>query len=430
MTHRTLIGSALYAGLVLSAACGGGTTPPKTAGAPTQIVTTVTGLTAPANTNIATPIVLTVEDAAGTPVANQQVTFAITAGGGTLSGPVTATSDANGQVTAPTWKVGKSAIPQTLTATLGTITKDVNATILTNFAIDIRFFGSRPVSAAHQALFTAAAQRLMAIVTADVPAVTGQIDMKPCGVNQVLNETIDDVVIFASSDTIDGPGKILGQAGPCYIRDPGVHSTITGVMQFDKDDLDQLLTNGLAQDVITHEMLHVLGVGTLWNLSTTTPPQALLTGAGTIDPRYVGTEGRAGCQAVGGTTTCATSVPVEGNDQAAGTRDSHWREKTPASPGANNFNNELMTGFLNSGSNPLSQLTLRSLTDLGYTVNTADFDAYTIPGGALRASSEGSMQLGVPAPLASIQLSGREILLAPKFGMSRNGQVTRLPERK
>src|SRR5215207_4498866 len=66
-----------------------------------------------------------------------------------------------------------------------------------------------------------------------------------------------------------------------------------------------------------------------------------------------------------------TAIPVE-NSGGSGTRDSHWREST--------FNNELMTGFLDSGANPLSRMTIGSLEDFGYTVDYGAADGYNIPG--------------------------------------------------
>jgi hypothetical protein len=64
------------------------------------------------------------------------------------------------------------------------------------------------------------------------------------------------------------------------------------------------------------------------------------------------------------------NVPVE-NTGGLGTRNGHWRETT--------FGNELMTGFLNSGKNPLSRLTIASLRDLGYIVNLSVADPYKRP---------------------------------------------------
>jgi hypothetical protein len=130
--------------------------------------------------------------------------------------------------------------------------------------------------------------------------------------------------------------------------------------------------------VITHEMIHVVGLGSFWAFpNDTLPGVPVLTNPGP-DVRYTGAGGIAGCQAIGGITTCATSVPVEGTQGGDGTINSHWRETT--------FNNELMTGFLNQGTNPLSKMTIQALQDLGYTVDPAAADPFTIPGGSIRAN--------------------------------------------
>jgi hypothetical protein len=109
--------------------------------------------------------------------------------------------------------------------------------------------------------------------------------------------------------------------------------------------------------------MHVVGFGTFWDSTSTN----LLINYGS-NVSYIGAGGIAGCKAVGGNSICASSVPVEGSQGSEGTINSHWREST--------FGNELMTGFLNSGTNPLSIMSIRSLEDLGYTVNSAVADAY------------------------------------------------------
>jgi hypothetical protein len=70
----------------------------------------------------------------------------------------------------------------------------------------------------------------------------------------------------------------------------------------------------------------------------------------------------------------ATGIPLE-TSGGSGTRDVHWSETT--------FNNELMTGYLNSGvENPLSRMTAAQFVDLGYPgVNVNGADVYTPPGG-------------------------------------------------
>ena len=62
---------------------------------------------------------------------------------------------------------------------------------------------------------------------------------------------------------IDGPGAVLGAAGPCLVRNADFLS-LYGIMFFDIDDLDFLEQIGFFDEVVIHEMGHVLGFGTLW----------------------------------------------------------------------------------------------------------------------------------------------------------------------
>lgn len=96
----------------------------------------------------------------------------------------------------------------------------------------------------------------------------------------------------------------------------------------------------------------------------------LFVAGGTASVAYIGTQGRVGCVDDGGTTTCATSVPVE-NNGVPGTADAHWREYT--------FGSELMTGYVNSGGMQLSAITVGSLADIGYVVNPFAADPYRVP---------------------------------------------------
>ena len=65
---------------------------------------------------------------------------------------------------------------------------------------------------------------------------------------------------------------------------------------------------------------------------------------------------------------CAATVPVE-NTGGPGTAGGHWRESV--------FGNELMTGYLNPGTNPLSAMTIAAMIDLGYSVSLTAADAYS-----------------------------------------------------
>ncbi len=237
----------------------------------------------------------------------------------------------------------------------------------TGFDITLRTTG---LTAGQLAIFQQAAARWSQAITGDLPAAT---------YNGVA---VDDVLIDATAAPIDGPGGILGQAGPDFVRS-GTFLPIHGAMEFDSADLAQLEASGQLFSTVLHEMGHVLGIGTIWQA------RGLLAGAGTADPRFTGPQATAAYNQIFG--RAESSVPVEGTG-GPGTADGHWRETT--------FNNELMTGFLNRGANPLSRVTVASLGDLGYQVNLNAVDAYTPPGGAgLVAGGESGGGSGGPASL-------------------------------
>ena len=138
-------------------------------------------------------------------------------------------------------------------------------------------------------------------------------------------------------------------------------------MRFDAADVDGLESGGRLGSVILHEMGHMLGIGTLWTeLSLLHDPSSV---GPPLDTWFSGAQAAiAGFNAIGGSTyTGGQKVPVE-NSGSAGRMNTHWRESVLA--------NELMTGTLNAGSNPLSQLSVRSLADLGYTVDAAGADPF------------------------------------------------------
>lgn len=118
-------------------------------------------------------------------------------------------------------------------------------------------------------------------------------------------------------------------------------------MFFDVDDLAFLDERDLFENVIVHEMGHVLGVGSLWNFRRT------LRQGPTSNPYFAGKTANVHWNAEGGTE----ELPIE-NMGGRGTALSHWRESL--------LRNELMTGFVNRGYNPLSSITAGSMRDLGY----------------------------------------------------------------
>lgn len=252
----------------------------------------------------------------------------------------------------------------------GSDTRQVTVTVEADpFAITLDFASS--ISSTQRAAFESAAARWARVVTQGLPDTAATIPAGVCSglPTSTFNGTIDDVLISVQVGPIDGPGKVLGFGGPCYTRSSD-GLTAYGIMQFDSADLAQLEQQGLLQTTMLHEMGHVLGFGTLWG--------SLLTGGGTNDPRFTGVNAVREWQALGGTgqvpvENCldAGGAPIQGC--GSGTRDAHWREAT--------FGSELMTGYLNGGTNPMSRVSIGSLADLGYAVDYAAADSYGLPAG-------------------------------------------------
>ncbi len=183
-----------------------------------------------------------------------------------------------------------------------------------------------------------------------------------------INETIDDVVIFASIVPIDGVGNILGRAGGCANRSPS-RLTLIGNMEFDVADAVNLSNQGQFKDVALHEMGHVLGF--LEDKFTTL---GLAQGLNGTDPYFTGAQALAAWPLLG-ITYSGNLIPLE-NGGGEQTRDSHWRESV--------LGDELMTGFITQGHvTPLTAITVGAMGDLGYTVDLSKADPFNP---ALRAA--------------------------------------------
>jgi hypothetical protein len=169
MMLKTPLPRLVIAGLILVAACKESSNGPPEIGPPSQIVVVQgNGQSALANTEITQPILVSVQDAAGHGLPGLNVTFSIFGGGGSIVGNTfNGTSDASGTVTAPGWKLGKSALPQIMRVSLGGITGDINANVSTLYNIVVRYFGD-PMSTINQQYFENAAARLEGIITGDV----------------------------------------------------------------------------------------------------------------------------------------------------------------------------------------------------------------------------------------------------------------------
>lgn len=268
-----------------------------------------------------------------------------------------------------------------------------------DYALEVRFVGPAPTAAVQEA-FACAAARLRAVIRTSLSSVifTNE-NISECVSGQVLNETVPALLILATVEPIDGPGQVLGSAGPCYLRNNDL-LPVVGRMRFDSADMQELLDEGSLPSVILHEMLHVVGVGTIWDASLLN----LNAGIGAT-PRFTGPLARAACvDDAGGSTPCANWVPLENcqdlNPQLGcglGTINSHWKESV--------FGNELMTGFLDPVANPFSSMSIQALADMGYGVDVQQSNDFMVPGAALRRSSLlAAPTIRMPAPLRPTRL--------------------------
>ncbi|MEN8375933.1 MAG: leishmanolysin-related zinc metalloendopeptidase [Gemmatimonadota bacterium] len=313
-----------------------------------------------------------VSDDFGNGVQGATVTFQIETGDGSVAGGTVVTGT-DGVAAAMDWTLGSSPGAQSLIATADLVPGDTArlaavAMPISEFDIEVRFLSE--TTTAQQFAFAVAQAVWRSAIIGDI--IAAQINNQNCLEFGPFTEIVDDLLILAEVIPIDGPGNILGRAGPCLVRTSNDLPAV-GIMSFDEADLASLEAAGLLDEVIVHEMGHVLGLGTVkW-----APP--LLMRAGTNDPIFTGAATLTAFDNVGGASYTGDPVPVENiGEDGDGTYGVHWRESV--------FDNELMTGFLNAGVNPLSVVSIASMEDLGYLIDLGAADPYMLPAPGVAAA--------------------------------------------
>lgn len=247
----------------------------------------------------------------------------------------------------------------------------LSAPLLPGFQVEIRESAGVNLSTSQRSALESAVSRWREFLETDLTPVPAVRAAGSCGGASLpaLNETIDDLVVYVESAPIDGVGGTLGSAGPCRVRGGSLLPYLGGML-FDTADLSSLEAQGRLEDVILHELGHVLGIGTVWALKglleDPTDP-----GGPSNDTWFSGALATAAFEAIGGDEyDDGEIVPVE-NDNTRfgdGSLNRHWRESV--------FGTELMTPAIGFGASPLSVVTSESLRDLGYTVNSAVADPF------------------------------------------------------
>jgi len=248
-----------------------------------------------------------------------------------------------------------------------------------SFNIDLRFLGTKP-SAAQERTMRAAAAVWERVITRGLPPRNFLAsDEAQCahGDPSLFGVHVDDLLVNIRLRRIDGPGNVLAVAGPCRVRRDS-RLPYLGDVEFDTADLLSLERNGVLRDTAIHEIAHVLGfgLGSLWDgllqEPSVAPSAARVPGQ---DTHFAGQQAIAAFDRVGGASHAGGKVPVE-NDTSRygrGALDTHWRESV--------FGAELMTTavVIEDGTEPLSEVTIAALEDLGYEVDYTRAERYSLP---------------------------------------------------
>ena len=159
---------------------------------------------------------------------------------------------------------------------------------------------------------------------------------------------IDDLYLCIQYIDIDNAGGVVARTTILATRTSDGFP-ISARIRVDTDDVEGLITRGLFQDVVEHEIIHSLGFGILWGskglLNATKSTQGC---------NYTGSKASAEFAAVSGCRDLPNSC-------------GHWDE--------NCFGRELMTGALDL-TNVVSRITIASMEDLGYDVDYSYADAF------------------------------------------------------
>ena len=248
-----------------------------------------------------------------------------------------------------------------------------------------------------------------------------EFDPVPAGTcspgSPAVSDLVDDIRIFVSFDSIDGSGGAMAKSGPCWVRPYPLEGgegiwlqpTLAAIV-IDEDDLADL-DEDLVDAFMQHEMAHALGfVPSLWNRHDLLRDPSLPDNPD-ADPHFDGPEALAAFDAAGGSGYEYGKVPLEDGAED-GVSDSHWR--------ADVMGNELMTPSLTGDEQPLSAITVGTFHDLGYEVDPAEADGYTLAY-EMRLGEPRIVRLGhdiAPFPIRvyravgkRLDLTGREIVV-------------------
>jgi hypothetical protein len=236
--------------------------------------------------------------------------------------------------------------------------------IVTRTGHPIHLVYPKPVDPRYRSAFAAAAVRWSMILrSTDLPEVVIPAGTDVCSGHAPPLETEWEgkgtlVYVYVTDNLFPGA---LAAAAVCAVR-ADVVMPVAGMMFFGRDATARLYEEDGATGVsavATHELAHVLGIGSMW--------RDMIEGEASGDPHFPGPRATAAFDDAGGRDYTGRKVPVQ--FQIHG----HWRRAV--------FPGEIMNPFYQGAGSALSAITLGALVDLGYTVDIDAADPYRLPAG-------------------------------------------------
>ncbi|AZI43123.1 hypothetical protein EHF33_10560 [Deinococcus psychrotolerans] len=235
------------------------------------------------------------------------------------------------------------------------------------FVIELRLRG-KVLSTAQQATLQAAANRVAGLITSTYQPVTLNLPANDCDKGfPTIKERLNHFVAYITVKDLGD--DVYGDSAPCSLHDK-TYLPIYGAVDLNSRGLSDLAEPEL-RDTIIHELLHALGVGTLWTADERVSLSGESDNKNLVAKRsgkwyYTAPKALAAYQALGGKGKGILLDPDQG----------HWAGDVVCS--------EILSGSAGDVTdrvNPISAITLGALTDLGYSVNPKLADKYALPKG-------------------------------------------------
>ncbi len=278
-------------------------------------------------------------------------------------GVATATIDGT-RVTVSAVSSGRATITVTATDTGGlsatqTFTVDVRPRpVVDGDGFDIELVFTAAVPATYRPSMEAAAATWMQILSGTEWEDVTFDGRRDCRGVEVDLGTVNDLVIVVDAFAIDGDLGTAARADTCIRRADS--APVLGYIYFDDADLGTLLAHDDLEEIMLHEITHVLGFGFRWVLLNLLDQDS----DPVFDPHFTGSRAIAAFDDAGGTNYTGAKVPTEPGQ-------GHWRDSV--------FGQELMSSFLYvNRREPLSAITLEALADMGFWVDVSAADSFQL----------------------------------------------------